>query len=69
MGKSTQTNNGVNFRLTRKLLNSMPTTWLDPLLTGKDAVINKPPYDCQDIERLLLAIKGRMEMIINKHIK
>jgi len=47
------------------LLASIPTTWLDPLLTGKKAVVGKPPYNCQDIEQLLQAIKQRMENIIN----
>ncbi len=47
------------------LLAAIPTSWLDPLLTGKEAVIGQPPYNCQDIEQLLWAIKKRMESIIN----
>lgn len=43
----------------------IPTNWLDSLLTGKEAVIGQPPYNCTDIERLLLAIKKRMGKIIN----
>jgi hypothetical protein len=38
----------------------IPTTWLDPLLTGPAAVIGNPPYDCRDIERLFRAIRKRM---------
>lgn len=38
----------------------VPTTWLDPLLTGPSAVIGKPPYNCQDIERLLGAVAERI---------
>jgi hypothetical protein len=38
----------------------IPTSWLDPLLTGPCAVIGMPPYDCRDIERLLNAIRKRM---------
>jgi hypothetical protein len=34
----------------------VPTSWLDPLLTGPRAVIGKPPYNCPDIERLLSAV-------------
>ena len=35
----------------------IPTNWCDPLLTGPNAVIGKPPYNCKDIERLLNAIR------------
>lgn len=47
------------------LLVAIPTTWLDSILTGEEAVVGQPPYYCQDIERLLQAIKKRMESIIN----
>lgn len=36
----------------------VPTNWLDPLLTGPEAVIGQPPYHCADIEALLRAIKA-----------
>lgn len=42
-----------------KLLKCVPHTWLDPLMTGDEKVI-KTPYDEQDIERLLVAIRKRM---------
>ncbi len=47
------------------LLSIIPTNWCNPLLTGKDAVIGEPPYNCQDIEQLLLAIRKRLEQRIN----
>lgn len=40
----------------------VPTTWLDPLLTGKDrALPGNGPWGCPDIERLLTALKARIE--------
>lgn len=33
----------------------VPTSWLDPLLTGKGGM-GQPPYSCPDIERLLSAL-------------
>ena len=47
-------------RLTRIVEQAIPTNWCDPLLTGNDRVIHGPPYDGQDIERLLLALKTRL---------
>jgi hypothetical protein len=38
----------------------LPTSWLDPLLTGPKAVVGQPPYGCEDIERLCKAIAGRI---------
>jgi hypothetical protein len=38
----------------------LPTNWLDPLLSGPNAVIGNQPYDCKDIERLLCALNKRM---------
>ena len=43
------------------LVGQLPTTWLDSLLTGPTAVLGKPPYDCPDIERLLRAVKARVQ--------
>ena len=42
----------------RGVANLVPSNWLDPLLTGANAAIGKPPYDCQDIERLLNCIRA-----------
>ena len=47
-------------------LPDIPTNWLDPLLTGPDAVIGKPPYNCKDIERLLNALQLRRVAIPNR---
>ena len=45
----------------RRFSNLVPTSWLDPLLTGPDAVLKGTgPWGCPDIERLLLAIKKRI---------
>ena len=45
----------------KRVLAAIPTNWTDPLLTGPEAVIGNPPYDCRDIERLLNAIRARTE--------
>lgn len=47
------------------LLACIPSTWCDPMLTGTQRVIGDPPYDCRDIDRVLLAIRYRVE----NHIK
>lgn len=38
----------------------VPFTWLDPLLTGDKQVIDSPPYNCPDVERLLHAVRDRI---------
>lgn len=48
-----------------KILDAIPSNWCDPLLTGRDAVIGKSPYDCQDIEKLLNGIRERIEIIVS----
>ena len=55
--------NDSPFKAYSKMMNAVPTNWIDPLLTGSTAVIGRPPYNCQDIERLLLEIRKRMEGI------
>ena len=45
----------------RRMSELVPTNWLDPLLTGPEAVIRGHHFDCQDIERLLRALKKRIE--------
>ncbi len=45
----------------KRVLGIIPTSWCDSLLTGENSIIGEPPYDCKDIERLLLAIKGHIE--------
>lgn len=41
----------------------VPTNWLDPLLSGNNSVFIEKAgtWNCKDIERLLLAIKKRIE--------
>ena len=50
----------MNEEKEEKILAVFPTNWLDPLLTGPNAVIGKPLFSCQDIERLIEALKGRV---------
>ena len=40
--------------------NLIPTSWLDPLLTGPNAVIGEHPYDEYDIDNLLRSVRGRI---------
>ena len=44
-----------------RLLACMPNNWCDPMLTGPQRVIGDPPYECRDIERVLLGIRFRIE--------
>jgi hypothetical protein len=44
----------------KRAVEAVPTSWLDPMLTGPNAVIGNPPYGCPDIERLLNAIRQRI---------
>jgi type IV secretory pathway VirB9-like protein len=48
------------------LADLIPTNWLDPLLTGPDAVIQGYSFTPKDIERLLLAIKERVRKAESK---
>lgn len=54
-------------RLVGRLLDDIPTNWLDPLLTGPDAALSRDAgkWGCPDIERLLLKIKERMSKTAN----
>lgn len=38
-----------NFCVSGNVSEQIPTTWLDPLLTGKDKVIGEHPYNGKDI--------------------
>lgn len=50
-----------------ELIESIPTTWLDPLLTGPESVLPDGYKYCpQDIENLLRALKKRL---LAKHQK
>lgn len=46
--------------LVKRVEDALPTSWLDGILTGPNAVIGKQPYDCKDIERVLLAVNQRV---------
>lgn len=43
-----------------KAIEQIPTNWLDPMLTGEEAVIGNPPYCCSDIERVLHEVGKRI---------
>jgi hypothetical protein len=51
------------------VLAALPYTWLDPLLSGKNAVLGKPPYKPDAIERLLLAVKARVEKALTSPVR
>lgn len=42
------------------VLAAIPDNWLDSLLTGSKAAIGRYPYDGDDIERLLRAVRARV---------
>ena len=46
----------------QRVIDAVPTSWLDSLLTGPEAVLPKGRYDYngKDIERLLRAVKKRV---------
>ena len=54
-------------RIVSRLLDDIPTNWLDPLLTGPTAALkgNGGTWGCRDIERLLLALFERMRKTAN----
>lgn len=54
-------------KLLKQMANAVPRSWLDSLLTGPNAVIGTPPYGCPDIERLLQAIRKRLEPQSGRH--
>ena len=49
--------------LNLELVKCVPTSWLDPILSGPDKVAD-PPYGCPEVENILNAIRKRM----NDHI-
>lgn len=49
----------------KAMLAALPSNWCDPLLTGPKAVIGNPPFNCLDIERLLNAVRARVELAAN----
>lgn len=45
----------------------IPTSWLDPMLSGPKSVMVPPPWGCQDIERLLHHIRTAIRAGEGKH--
>ncbi len=50
--------------LAEALIACIPTTWLDPLLSGDTSI--KVPAGCPDIEKLLNGIRARMRDTLTK---
>lgn len=50
-------------RVKQEAFEAVPSTWLDPILTGRNAVVGKPPYGCPEIEDLFRAISARIVAI------
>ena len=49
-------------KIAEDMLGCIPTNWCDPLLTGANKVLpSTQPYRADHIEKLLLAIRKRME--------
>lgn len=46
-----------------RVLDVIPSNWLDPLLSGKDAV--NFPLKCPDVERLVNGIRERVRHALN----
>ena len=44
-------------------IEGIPRNWLDPLLTGDNAIIEGYSYTPTDIENLLIAIKQRLQQL------
>lgn len=42
------------------LVDSLPSNWCDPMLTGPNAALGSGPWGCPDVERLIAAIKQRL---------
>jgi hypothetical protein len=51
-------------RLVALVSDAFPSSWLDPLLTGPEAVVGKPPYSCRDIEALMEAVEDRVVWLL-----
>jgi hypothetical protein len=67
MRKTETANRRCLKRVVSRLLDDIPTSWLDSLLTGPDAALHGDggTWGCPDIERLLKRIKERMTKTAN----
>jgi hypothetical protein len=70
-GKPVGTPGVADQRLVSRLIDDVPTNWLDPLLTGSKAVIDhrKNMFTCADIERLFNALRARMCKTANEKVQ
>lgn len=55
----------MNEVLRRKLIDCVPDSWLDPLLTGPSKVISDPLTN-NDIERVLRGVKDRIVAVCDE---
>jgi hypothetical protein len=53
-------------KLCKRIINEIPCSWLDSLLSGPENVLGNMPYGCQQIERLLNAIRKRASALVAK---
>lgn len=49
-------------RVKAKAVEAVPTNWCDSLLTGLGG-IGKPPWNCPEVEKLLLGVAARIRAI------
>jgi len=50
----------------KRVIDAIPSNWLDPLLTGPTAVVGKPPYNCEHVEAILNAVRARVTAALPK---
>jgi hypothetical protein len=55
-------------RVVSRLIEAVPSNWLDPMLTGDKAVIDhsKPMFTGRDIEKMFNALRDRMQKIVTQ---
>lgn len=58
----------VSQRIFDKCRDAVPTSWLDPLLSGSKAVVGEPPYKPKDIVALCEGIRDRILALANKEV-
>jgi hypothetical protein len=63
LGRRTPAKPSKDIREMMKPSDLIPVNWLDPLLTGPQSCLGKPPYSCLDIERLLNRLRERVILL------
>jgi hypothetical protein len=51
--------------IAKKMIDELPTSWLDPLLTGPQAVLKTKggTWGCPEVEAVLRGVKARLEAV------